>query len=188
MSAPKAVGAALAALLLAGAVFVVNLVWFHPFSLDLFFEKVFIEEALDKPEMLTELGIAEQFGYRRHNAHLDDISIAQTERDAARVRARLAELKAYDTASQSPSQKLSTRVLTWYLEGRAEGEPFRFHDYPVEQLWGVQNQTPDFLINSHAVTDRLRRDWPTGDDEEDVVGIVAAFHVAHEVIALERLD
>ena len=44
----------LAALLLAGAVFVVNLVWFRPFSLDLFFEKVFIEEALDKPELLTD--------------------------------------------------------------------------------------------------------------------------------------
>lgn len=153
-SVPKAVGALLAALLLAGAVFVVNLVWFRPFSLDLFFEKVFIEEALDRPELLTELGLAEQFGYRRHNAHLDDLSIAQIDRDAARVRRHLADLKAYDSAAQTPSQKLSVRVLAWHLEGRVEGERFRFHDYPVEQLWGVQNQTPDFLVNSHAITDR----------------------------------
>lgn len=148
-----AVGA-VAALLLAVTVFLVNLVWFRPFSLDLFFEKVFIEEALAKPELLTEIGIAEQFGYRRHNAHLDDLSIAKTEADAARLRQRLADLKAYDGRSQTPSQKLSTRVLAWFLESRVEGEPFRFHDYPVEQLWGVQNQTPDFLINAHAITDR----------------------------------
>ena len=132
-----AVGA-VAALLLAVTVFLVNLVWFRPFSLDLFFEKVFIEEALAKPELLTEIGIAEQFGYRRHNAHLDDLSIAKTEADAARLRQRLADLKAYDGRSQTPSQKLSTRVLAWFLESRVEGEPFRFHDYPVEQLWGVQ--------------------------------------------------
>jgi uncharacterized protein (DUF885 family) len=145
---------AAAAIFFGAAVFLVNLIWFRPFSLDLFFEKVFIEEALDKPELLTELGLAEQFGYRRHNAHLDDLSIAKMEQDFARVRERLAQLKAYDSAAQTPSQKLSVRVLTWFLEGRVEGEPFRFHDYPVEQLWGVQNQTPDFLINSHAITDR----------------------------------
>ena len=42
----KSLAALLVAALLGGAVFVVNLVWFRPFSLDLFFEKVFIEEAL----------------------------------------------------------------------------------------------------------------------------------------------
>lgn len=145
---------AAAVIVLAATVFVVNLVWFRPFSLDLFFEKVFIEEALGEPELLTSIGIAEQFGYRRHNAHLDDRSITKTERDFARARERLAQLKAYDSASQTPSQKLSTRVLAWFLEGRVEGERFRFHDYPVEQLWGVQNETPDFLVNSHAITDR----------------------------------
>lgn len=154
MSVPKAAGALLATLLLAVAVFVVNLVWFRPFSLDLFFEKVFIEEALGKPELLTSIGIAEQFGYRRHNAHLDDRSIAKMEQDFARSRDRLAQLKAYDSTAQTPSQQLSTRVLAWFLEGRVEGERFRFHDYPVEQLWGVQNETPDFLVNSHAIADR----------------------------------
>jgi uncharacterized protein (DUF885 family) len=153
-SVPKAVGALLAALLLALAVFVVNLVWFRPFSLDLFFEKVFIEEALGRPELLTSIGIAEQFGYRRHNARLDDRSIAKMEQDFARSRERLAQLKAYDITAQTPSQQLSTRVLTWFLEGRVEGERFRFHDYPVEQLWGVQNETPDFLVNSHSIADR----------------------------------
>ena len=143
-----------AALALAAAVFIVNLVWFRPFSLDLFYEKVFVTFALDNPETLTAMGMAEQFGYRRHNAHLDDLSIAKGDRDFARLRQNLAELKAYDLAAQTPSQQLSTRVLTWFLENQIEGERFRFHDYPVDQLWGVQNQTPDFLINQHVIADR----------------------------------
>ena len=38
---------------------------------------------LEQPELLSSLGIAEQFGYRRHNAHLDDASVAKTESDFA---------------------------------------------------------------------------------------------------------
>ena len=134
--------------------FVVNLVWFRPFSLNLFYEKVFIAFVLEQPETLTSLGIAEQFGWRRHNAHLDDVSIAKTERDFATLHRNLADLKAYDPAAQTTSQRLSTRVLTWFLQNQLDGERFRFHDYPVNQLFGVQSQTPDFLINQHRIADR----------------------------------
>ena len=132
----------------------VNLIWFRPFSLDLFYEKAFITFVLENPELLTSIGIAEQFGYRRHNAHLDDVSIAKVERDFAQWHGYLADLKAYDLAAQTPEQRLSTRMLTWFIESLLEGERFRFHDYPVSQLFGMQSQTPDFLINQHRIADR----------------------------------
>lgn len=150
----KWLGALLAAALFVAAVFVVNLIWFRPFSLNLFYEKTFISFVLEQPELLTALGIAEQFGYRRHNAHLDDASVAKMERDFAAWRGYLDDLKTYDLAAQTPEQRLSTRVLTWYIESQLEGERFRFHDYPVNQLAGVQSQTPDFLINLHRIGDR----------------------------------
>jgi hypothetical protein len=77
----KWLGVVLAAGLVAGAIFIVNLVWFRPFSLNLFYEKVFVTFLLDNPELLTMMGVAEQFGYRRHNAHLNDASVAKQERD-----------------------------------------------------------------------------------------------------------
>ncbi len=150
----KWLGALLAAALLVAVVFVVNLIWFRPFSLNLFYEKVFVSFVLENPELLTSLGIAEQFGYRRHNAHLDDASIAKTEHDFATWHGYLADLKSYDLASQTPAQRMSTRILAWYIGNQLEGERFRFHDYPVNQLWGVQSQTPDFLINEHRISDR----------------------------------
>jgi hypothetical protein len=52
----KSLGALLAAALLAAAVFAVNLVWFRPFSLNLFYEKALITFVLEQPELLTSLG------------------------------------------------------------------------------------------------------------------------------------
>ena len=150
----KWLAALLGVALLAVTVFIVNLVWFRPFSLNLFYEKTFVTFALENPELLSSLGIAEQFGYRRHNAHLDDESVAKAERDFALWHRYLADLKSYDLAAQTPAQRLSTRVLTVYIENQLDGEKFRFHDYPVNQLWGVQNNTPDFLINQHRIADR----------------------------------
>jgi len=150
----KWLGALLAAALLVGAIFVANLIWFRPFSLDLFYEKVFVSFLLERPELLSRLGIAEQFGYRRHNAHLDDASVAKTERDFVAWHSYLDTLRFYDVASQTPEQKLSTRVLSWFIERELEGENFRFHDYPVNQLAGVQSETADFLINIHRIDDQ----------------------------------
>ncbi len=154
---PRSASRWLAALLVIGAivatVFVVNLIWFRPFSLNLFYEKVFVSFVLQQPELLTFLGIAEQFGYRRHNAHLDDVSIAKVERDYATWHGYLDDLKSYDVERQTPQQRLSTRILTWYVENELDGERFRFHDYPVNQLSGVQSETPNFLINVHRIAD-----------------------------------
>jgi len=150
----KWLGVVVAVGLVAGAVFVVNLVWFRPFSLNLFYEKTFATFALENPELLTSIGIAEQFGYRRHNAHLDDLSIAKAERDFATWHGYLADLKSYDLAAQTPSQRLSTRVMAFFMESTLEGERFRFHNYPVNQLFGVQSDTPEFLITQHRIADR----------------------------------
>jgi hypothetical protein len=102
--------------------------------------------------MLSALGIAEQFGYRRHNAHLDDV-VRRQERAGLSSMAWLPGRPSRTTRRADVEQKLSTRVPDLVHRERAQGEPFRFHDYPVNQLAGVQSQTPDFLINVHRIGD-----------------------------------
>jgi uncharacterized protein (DUF885 family) len=149
----KTLGWLAALALVAGGVFLTNLIWFRPWSLNLFYEKVFVVFALDNPEMLTSIGIAEKFGYRAHNAHLSDESVEHALQDLARTRRNLADLKAYDFDRQTPSQQLSTRVLTWFLENAVAGEKFAFHNYPVNQMFGVQNDLPSFMANQHRIAD-----------------------------------
>jgi len=133
------------------AVFLVNLIYFRPWSLNLFYEKVFAEVLFSEPELLSSLGLVEQFGITGHNGKLNDESPAHQEKVAARWRSDLAQLRAYPLSRQTESQCLSTHVLDWFLARQVEGERFQYHDYPVNQLFGVQSQFPSFMANTHRL-------------------------------------
>src|SRR5215831_12962542 len=150
----KWLGAIIAVIAIAAAVFLINLIWFRPWSLNLFYEKVFAEVVFDHPELLSTLGLVEQFGITGHNGKLDDESPAHQQREFERWKRDLAQLRQYPLDRQSSSQKLSTRILGWFLELQAEGEKWQWHDYPVNQLFGVQNQFPSFMANTHRLLSR----------------------------------
>ena len=147
----KWLGAIATVFVIAIAIFLINLIWFRPWSLNLFDEKVFAEIPFDHPEILSTLGLVEQFGITGHNGKLDDESPAHQQREFDRWKRDLAQVRQYPLDRQSPSQKLSTRVLDWFLQIQAEGEKCQWHDYPVNQLFGVQNQLPSFMANTHRL-------------------------------------
>src|ERR1017187_3511524 len=133
------------------AVFLINLIWFRPWSLNLFYEKVFAETVFAEPEVLSSLGLVEQFGITSHNGKLSDESPAHQQKVIDRWKKDLAQLHEYPLDRQSPSQRLSTQVLDWFLERHVEGEKWQFHNYPVNQLFGVQNEFPSFMANTHRL-------------------------------------
>ncbi|MDQ6861263.1 MAG: DUF885 domain-containing protein [Verrucomicrobiota bacterium] len=138
-------------LLLIAAVFAVNAIWFRPWFLNVFYEKVFIEFLFDEPELLSAIGLVEQFGITGHNARLNDESPAHQRKSLERLHRDVEQLHSYPIAKQNPSQQLSTAVLDWFLSVQLEGERFQFHNYPVNQLFGVQSQFPSFMANTHRL-------------------------------------
>src|SRR6266852_2130738 len=136
------------------AIFLINLIWFRPWSLNLFYEKVFAEVIFSEPELLTQLGLVEQFGITSHNGKLSDESPAHQQRVIDRWKKDLSQLHEYPLDRQSTSQKLSTHVLDWFIERQVEGEKWQWHNYPVNQLFGVQNQFPSFMANTHRLLSR----------------------------------
>ncbi len=70
----KWLGAIIVVLVIVVAIFLTNLIWFRPWSLNLFYEKIFAEVLFDHPELLSALGLVEQFGITSHNGKLDDES------------------------------------------------------------------------------------------------------------------
>jgi len=135
------------------AIFLINLIWFRPWSLNLFYEKVFAETIFSEPELLSALGLVEQFGITSHNGKLSDESPAHQQMVIDRWKKDLTQLHEYPLDLQSPSQKLSTHVLDWFLKDQADGEKWQWHNYPVNQLFGVQNQYPSFMANTHRLFD-----------------------------------
>src|SRR3954447_24857238 len=123
----------IAALLLIAAIFVVNAVWFRPWFLNTFYEKVFVEFLFNEPELLSSLGLVEQFGITGHNAKLNDESPAHQQAVFDRWKRGLAQLHEYPLKHQTPSQRLSTHILDWFLTDQVEGEKWQWHNYPVNQ-------------------------------------------------------
>jgi uncharacterized protein (DUF885 family) len=128
--------------------------YFRPLSIGIFFERAFIQFVLEDPEAISSLGVFEQLGYKGFDGMLTDVSPAHERKLAKMARDDLETLHAYDRASLSPSHQLSYDVLEWFLQDLVEGQRWLFHDYPVNQLFGVQSSTPDFMVQIHPVGGR----------------------------------
>lgn len=146
------VGIVVSAIVL-GVALAINVWCFKPISIDAFFARVFAKELLLDPERLTRLGMAERFGYSGHRDELTDVSPDQQRRVAQFWRHELATLRRYDRGSLSADQALSYDVLDFYMGDAVAGEAWMFHDYPVNQFYGVQNELPSFMLDMHAIDD-----------------------------------
>jgi uncharacterized protein (DUF885 family) len=141
------------------AVLVINTVWFKPFFIRTFYEKVFVQVALDSPEMLSSLHMVEGLGIQGHNRKLDSASEAEGTRIMERLRADLATLHSYDTTSMRGQDRLNYQVLNWYMTNAANASTFRYYNYPVNQMFGVQNEFPSFMASVHQVHNRRDADY-----------------------------
>lgn len=184
------------AIALAGlAVFAVPTLWGRPWSIEHFYTRVFAELLWQRPQLLSQLRVLEPYGIRWHNDDLDDYSVAFTDAEAERVQRNLRILREYPLADQTPEQRFSTRVLEWFLEVMADGESFRFHDFPLDQFSGAQTALPDFLLSVHQIQDardardylaRLRKTGVAIDQVIDGVRFRLARGIAPPRVIVER--
>jgi uncharacterized protein (DUF885 family) len=91
--------------------------------------------------------------YDRTKSDLTDVSDARQWENFNKMKETLATLRSYNFENQSDENKLNTRILEWYLAVQAESEAYFYYDYPVNQMFGVQNNLPSFLENSHKMRD-----------------------------------
>ncbi|MEE8371005.1 MAG: hypothetical protein V3R73_02580, partial [Sphingomonadales bacterium] len=119
------------------AIFIVNLIWFKPFFVNHFYNRVFVEFVFDSPQSLTSMRLLEQIGINGHNANLDDQSLAFEDKQRALLRKNYEILMSYDDAGLEGQKLLSKRILSWFLGLQLEQDEFRHHNYPLNQLFGV---------------------------------------------------
>ncbi|MFO7585261.1 MAG: DUF885 family protein, partial [Anaerolineales bacterium] len=134
--------------------FVYSLVWGKPWSINLLYARTFLRFALTGPELLTMLGLLEKFGIRWHNAKLSDASLKKETEMFAWVKRDLDILRSYPRQRQTRDTLLSTDVMDWFLDDIVRGEKFRFHDYPLNQMFGIQSQLPSFMMSMHPLVNK----------------------------------
>ncbi len=135
--------------------FILALIWGKPWSIKLLYTRTFLHFALKGPELLTMLGILEKFGLHGHNAKLSDASVANETKMYKWMKRDLALLRSYPRPRQSPGTLLSTDIMDWFLDDLARTEKFRFHDYPLNQMFGIQSELPNFIMTMHPLVSKL---------------------------------
>ena len=169
----------LAIFLVAGGIWLAKLIWFKPFNIDHFYNRVFLEFALENPEMLSQMRILEPMGLTFHNDDLTDVSLAAQRELAEKVRDDLAMLRSYDRDDLTDQQRLSYDILEYFLQNAVDGERFMFHDYSVDQMGGVHQDLPDFMTEVHRIDDE--------EGAEDYITRLSKFPVKFDQV-LEGLE
>ena len=140
---------ALLVIILLGAGWVTNLIWFRPFNIRHFYDRVFVEFALGNPEMVTSMGIPVLYDWTKDE--LTDVSDAKQWEDFNQLKEDYATLKSYDFEDQSQENQLNTKILEWFMKSQIDSEPYFYYDYPVNQMFGAQSNLPSFMENSHKL-------------------------------------
>jgi uncharacterized protein (DUF885 family) len=139
----------LLAVILGGIAFV-HVWYFKPYKIDWFYGRVFAQFALQSPEMLSGMRILPSWA-DFYSDDLDDASPAHGDEMAAMVKDDLDTLRRYDRSALDAEGKLSYDALEFFLADMVEGDQYRYNDFPLNQMFGVQSGLPNFLAQTHQV-------------------------------------
>lgn len=113
-----------------------------------FFDSCF-DAAVDRSPMYQSyLGIKKDYG------QWDDISPANNEREYEIARQELEWARdSINPAALDAQTRLSYQLFVEDREQEIADHQWRFHNYPVNQMFGLHSRIPSFLINIHQVSD-----------------------------------
>jgi uncharacterized protein (DUF885 family) len=139
-------------LILLGAAWIINLIWFKPFNIRHFYDRIMVEMMLDNPELITMYRIPVLYNMTR--SKLTDASDDALRKWFDRNRKTHQMLLRYDYENQSTKNQLNTRILDAFIRGVLDGEPFFYHGYTLDQIDGVHVALPNLMQTMHRMENR----------------------------------
>lgn len=143
--------------LIGGGYWLYRTVWGTPFSFDTLLNRQAIFALLERPQLLTSVGIIDGSWFDFHSGKLDPYSLEARAHDLAQAKAYIAEIKTWDRASLTPQEQLSYDIALWTYERELESEKYPWIGeggdlYPVNQAFGAQKDLPNFLMSQHQIS------------------------------------
>ncbi len=114
-----------------------------------FFENVFDEQVSRSPMFQTQLGMKTDYD------KWDDISDENDQEELEITKQKLQWLTDsinYDLLDDQT--KISYDLFVINAEDDIRNFQFRFHNYPINQMFGLHSNIPSFLINMHRITNQ----------------------------------
>ena len=130
-----------------------NLFFMKPVSIDHYLGKEIVVSLVDSPELLTYLGVFDRFSHiTKHNSKLTILSSEDLENDISQTENRLSILRRYKAASLSDEQKITKKIAIFDTENNLkELKEFPYHDYPLNQVRGAHQSIISFMSDQHPV-------------------------------------
>ena len=113
-----------------------------------FLDDLFLEELRESPQSMTYLGMRERYN------EWNDISDAARDKSLDMTRDHLERVMAIDLSRANDSVKLSVKMFIQQSNRALEGDRWRYHNYPVNQMRGIHGMIPSFLINQHLIANK----------------------------------
>jgi uncharacterized protein (DUF885 family) len=124
-----------------------------PFYFNNYLNRTVLQLGLESPETLTSLGFLESVGITSHNGELNDDSPEKGDELYDVIKQAKITIEAYTDAELSEAEQLSKEIALYLINAGIESEPYRYHNYPVNQLFGLQSNFPSFMDAQHRVPD-----------------------------------
>ena len=142
-------------LLFVAGLYLVNLFWMRPWSLDHYLAKELVLDAMDSPESLTYLGLVDGMNWlTNHQSELSIYTPEELDQDLVELRRHRLLLDSFDNEFLSQAQQITKKIAIFEAENYAELlERFPYHDYPLNQISGNHLNIIEFLNDVHPIRD-----------------------------------
>ena len=149
----KWTGYSFAVALVLGLLFLGNLFFMKPLSLDHYLAKELILNLMDSPESLTYLGIVDRFNWATgHQSKISINGLKELNEDLIEARESQSMLLSYEDSSLSDQQMITKKIAVFDLNNMIEElEKFPYHDYPLNQIGGIHLNMVEFMTDIHPI-------------------------------------
>lgn len=127
--------------------------WGKPWKIDHVGMRALVEFGIESPEMMSSMRPLDAFGLDWYSDELDDRDYRRRTEMFDTADEYLELVRSYDRDALDDTDKLTYDALEWLLVEAVALRPYAYHDYPLNQMFGVQSGLPDFMINTHAIED-----------------------------------
>ena len=147
------------------SLYLINLFFMKPYSIDHYLAKELTLSLLDSPEFMTYVGIFDPFNaILKHNQKLSIDTLEDSEEGYQDTLKHLEILKSYNSDVLTDVQKITQKIAIFDTENSIDGfENFRFHSYPFNQISGNHLNIVEFMTDTHPIrnyreaTDYIKR-------------------------------
>ena len=139
-----------------GSLYLINLFFMKPFSIDHFLAKELILDLTSSPEELTYVGVLDDYNWlTNHNSKLSIPKETDIEDGIEHTEKTIKTLYKYDDSRLSDTQKSTKKIAIFDYENHLrELRDFPYLDYPLNQIGGIHLNTIEFMNDMHPIRNK----------------------------------